>query len=319
MPLTMQIVQMLLPMTLLAWLFLLPAGGLLALVLQCLAVGVILVALLLVGLWTLPPWWFPWLCLILYAGVLIWHGMNGRYGGDLLWAPGYLNGSAIFLTLLLSAYAVALIVQALAGRAPPNDVDVVDLALPFGPGNYLIAHGGSHPTINGHLRTLDTEQERFREWRGQSRALDIFRLTSLGLHTTQGLKPADPAAYATFGAPLLAPCDGIIARVVDGLQDMPVPQMDTDNMAGNFIAIECSGVYVILAHLRQGSVLVQEGDVVSAGTLLAEMGNSGNSSEPHLHMHVQRDLPENAPLSGEPLVMTFNGQFPVRNTIIRVP
>lgn len=318
MPLTMQIFQMFLPVALLAWFFLLPAGGLVAFAIQCLAVGVILIALLLVGLWTLPPWWFPWFCLLLYASILIWHGMNGRLTDSSLWSPGYPNGVLTALVAVASLYGAAMSVQAFSGRGIPHNVDIVDLALPFGTGTYLIAHGGSHPVINGHLRTLDQDVEGYRPWRGQSRALDIFRLTTLGLHTTDGLKPADPAAYATFAAPLLAPCDGTIARVVDGLPDMPVPEMDRANMAGNFVAVECSQGVVILAHLRQGSIIVSEGDTVTIGMQIAEMGNSGNSSEPHLHIHVQRDLPDQDPLSGEPLGLTFNGQFPVRNSVIRV-
>ncbi len=74
-----------------------------------------------------------------------------------------------------------------------------------------------------------------------------------------------------------------------------------------------AGFCVILAHLRRGSIAVAAGDSVEIGDPLARMGNSGNSSEPHLHVHAQRGLPRDAPLGGEPLWLTINGRFLVRN------
>ena len=100
---------------------------------------------------------------------------------------------------------------------------------------------------------------------------------------------------------------------------MSVPQMDREHMAGNYIALDCNDVFIILAHFRKGSILVAVDDPVAIGDPLGQMGNSGNSSEPHLHIHAQRGLPENAPLSGKPLWLTINGRFLVRNDRIRIP
>ncbi|MFC4259697.1 M23 family metallopeptidase [Marinobacter lacisalsi] len=91
--------------------------------------------------------------------------------------------------------------------------------------------------------------------------------------------------------------------------------MDRDHMAGNHVAIDCGGFFVFLAHLKQGSVAVTPGDPVETGDFLGAMGNSGNSSEPHLH--AQRGLPEGEALAGEPVWLTINGQFPVRNDRLR--
>lgn len=59
-------------------------------------------------------------------------------------------------------------------------------------------------------------------------------------------------------------------------------------MAGNHvvIAIGSDGPFVLLAHLQRGSVRVQQGQPVSAGVPVALCGNSGNSTEPHLHLQV---------------------------------
>ena len=62
--------------------------------------------------------------------------------------------------------------------------------------------------------------------------------------------------------------------------------------AGNHVVIEMArGRYVLLAHLMRGSVVVQVGETVSPGQLIGKCGNSGNTSEPHLHLQVQ-NLPD---------------------------
>ncbi|MDP3517959.1 MAG: M23 family metallopeptidase [Pseudohongiella sp.] len=318
MPAIVQLGQLLVPLILLLWLALLPARGRGALVLQGLSVGAILLALALLGLWSLPPWWLPFIYGLCFVAILIRHTLAGLFAQTSIWDTGPMQTLLVTVGVLLAGYCLWLSGQALSGRRLPMSVEVVDIALPFGPGVYLIANGGSTTAVNGHLRTLDPGVERYQPWRGQSRALDIFRITPLGMHATRGLRPTDPASYATFGTPLLAPCSGQVALAVDGLDDMLVPLMDSDNMAGNFVAIDCGNFFVVLAHLRRGSMQVSVGDLVTVGDLLGEMGNSGNSSEPHLHVHAQRDLPPDYPLSGEPLVLTLEGKYPVRNTRIKV-
>jgi len=226
-------------------------------------------------------------------------------------------GSVILLVVAgLGGFGGYLAWQAAKGRVPP-EAAIVNIAPPFPPGHYLVAHGGSTPMVNVHLKTLDEAVERFRSWRGQSKALDIFRIHPTGFHKT-GWQPEDPARYSTFGVPVLAPCRGKVALVVDGLEDQPVPVMDREHMAGNHVAVDCGEFFVILAHLRQGSISVATGDKVAIGDLLGQMGNSGNSSEPHLHLHAQKGLPEEAPLSGEPLWLTINNRFLVRNDRLHI-
>ena len=66
-------------------------------------------------------------------------------------------------------------------------------------------------------------------------------------------------------------------------------------------------------HLRQGSVRPKVGDRMQPCDPIGEMGNSGNSAEPHLHLHVQRGIPPDAPFGGEPLGLTIDGRILVRN------
>lgn len=308
--------QVLLPMVLLAWHGFFAANAVLAFTLQALSIGLFLLGIAVIGIWAMPPFWVPYVYGLVYLSVTVRHVVSGRIDTAVLWPSGLLNNTLIVLILGLGLFAAYLAISALEGRRLPA-VETVDIAPPFRSGTFLVAHGGSTERVNAHLRTLEPGEERFRQWRGQSRSLDIFTITRWGTHM-RGWWPADPARYETFGTTVVAPCDGIVALVVDDLPDMQVPQMDPVNLAGNFVAINCGDFFVILAHLRQGGVRVRQGDVVAVGDVLGEIGNSGNSSEPHLHIHAQRGLPDDSPLAGEPLGLTINGRFLVRNDRLKV-
>ena len=122
--------------------------------------------------------------------------------------------------------------------------------------------------------------------------------------------------YHAFGQPYLAPVDGTVAFVLADQDDIPPQQPGIPGVhpAGNHIVIEAESGYVVLAHCRYGSIQVQEGDSVAAGEVVAAIGNSGNSSEAHVHIHAQTHLDmfdpqvegipivfENALENGEPI------------------
>jgi hypothetical protein len=195
---------------------------------------------------------------------------------------------------------------------------VVNLAFPLAPGRYLVVNGGSAFSTNVHLFTLEASEPRFREWRGQSYGVDLVKLDGLGLRA-KGLQPADPHAYRMYGTRVLAPCAGRVVLAVGGLPDMQVPEMDREHMAGNHVMLRCAEADVLLGHLSPGSVQVRAGDDVAAGVWLGSVGNSGNTGEPHLHVHAQRPGPVGAPLGGDPLPILFNCRFPVRGDRIESP
>lgn len=87
--------------------------------------------------------------------------------------------------------------------------------------------------------------------------------------------------------------------------------------AGNHVILDCGEFVVLLAHLRQGSVQVTVGQTVGKAQVIGQVGNSGNTSEPHLHIHAQRRGAAGTPLSGEPLWVLFETGFLVRNQIVR--
>ena len=150
------------------------------------------------------------------------------------------------------------------------------LRLPF-KGSWFVYWGGREIEANYHAANL---QQRF--------AMDamIFK---------DGLSHAgDPAVlenYHCWNQPILAPADGVAARAVDEFPDLPIGEMDPQNPAGNHVVIDFgNGEYGFLAHLRRGSLTVETGDPILAGQEIGRCGNSGNTSEPHLHIHLQTSV-----------------------------
>ena len=93
---------------------------------------------------------------------------------------------------------------------------------------------------------------------------------------------------ASFGQAILSPCDGRIAHVEDSHPDNPKGETNTRNPAGNYLTIEIApDRYILIAHLKSGSITVKPGDEVKLGQAIAQCGNSGNTSGPHVHLQAQ--------------------------------
>ena len=203
-----------------------------------------------------------------------------------------------------------LAVMAASGRSPPAG-PIVDLASPLPPGRYLVASGGNGPLINGHLKTLHPNTARQAAYRGQSYGVDIVGLNTVG-RTSSGWQPSDPRRHVIFGTTVLAPCSGQVISVRDDRPDMPVPIPDPGVMTGNHVVLRCGAAQVLLAHLRRGSVSAAVGQVVRTGQKVGEVGNSGNSDAPHLHIHAQRPGRPEALFAADPLPIRLNGEYSVR-------
>lgn len=272
--------------------------------------AVFLLALAAAGLWLVFPWLVSLLWLLLFP-VAFLRSLRGL-GSRPAWPGGARGWTGAAIRGALAAAALALALHALAGRREP-DGPAVDLRFPLERGTYQVVNGGSTALVNAHLATL--EEARFRAWRGQSHGVDIVALGRWGARA-RGMAPRDPAAYAIFGAPIVAPCGGDVVTAVDGLADLSPPEVDREHMAGNHVILRCGDVWIVLGHMLSGSVCVREGDVVRPGQPLGAVGNSGNSDEPHLHVHAQRPGSRAEPLSGDPLPIRFEGHYLARNAIV---
>jgi hypothetical protein len=222
-------------------------------------------------------------------------------------------GAAPTGALLLLGITLFSLFMAYRGyQVPPNPVN---LAFPLKEGTYYIGQGGSHASINGHMKVA---QPRLKHWRGQLWALDIVKLNAFG-NRAGGIYPKDLASYAIFGEPIYSPCDGIVVATENTAPDLPPPNtVESDAKAGNHVLLQCRpDAYVLLAHLQQGSVLVSLGKTVQTGDELGRIGNSGNSTEPHLHIHAQRSVGESTVADADPRPMVFDNKFLIRGEQIQ--
>jgi len=265
--------------------------------------GAFILNMFLVGRWDWLSYYFRWLIAILFILAVIasypkikklplnrrrnWKEWSGFAGG--------------FFAFALFAYFTSNALKGFFYRE-----EAVQLSFPLRSGVYYVAHGGGTRIINQH-----------RVSEAQKYALDIVRLNALGTRAT-GLYPKDLRRYAIYGDFIYSPCEGTISEAVDGLPDNIPPNTDRRSPAGNHVVIECLRIRVVIAHIMQGSLKVQKGDFVKEGQIIGKVGNSGNTSEPHLHIQAVKaeGEPEASILNGEGVPMLFDGKFLVRNHLI---
>lgn len=164
----------------------------------------------------------------------------------------------------------------------------VDFRLPF-EGLWFVFWGGDSEIDNYHVAARD-----------QRHALDLVVWKDGGTHRGDGTANED---YWAYGQNVIAPAAGTVVTVVDGIAEN-IPQVGSDpaNPAGNHVVIQVAeGEYVLLAHMRPGSVTVAEGDAVESGQQIGLVGNSGNSTEPHIHIHLQDQPAFDSNATGLPL------------------
>ncbi len=94
--------------------------------------------------------------------------------------------------------------------------------------------------------------------------------------------------YYAFGKRVISPSEGEVVLVVDGVKDNIPGKLNPIYLPGNSVIIKTeNNEFLFFAHFIKDSIVVSEGQAVKQGDLLGLCGNSGNSSEPHLHFHIQ--------------------------------
>ncbi|WP_371069478.1 M23 family metallopeptidase [Sediminibacillus sp. JSM 1682029] len=175
----------------------------------------------------------------------------------------------------------------------------MELAFPLKNGTYYVGQGGGDTQLNYH-----------HAYESQQFALDIVKLNKLGIRAT-GFYPKELDQYAIYGDTLHSPCDGKVLEVRSHLSDLIPPESDTEHPEGNYVALSCDNEdsIVYIAHMQQDSIKVVKGDRVKELEPLGLVGNSGNTSEPHLHIHAEKD--------GGGIPIQFDGEFLIRNSLVR--
>jgi len=150
-------------------------------------------------------------------------------------------------------------------------------ALPFH-GDWFTFWGGTNVLVNYHY-----------EHPSQRYAYDFVQQKNGSSYEGDATKLS---SYYAFGQPMLASAPGKVVELKNQIPDNePVGTMNEKEPAGNYVVIDHgNGEYSMYAHLQKGSVKVKVGDQVQTGDTLGLCGNSGNSSEPHLHFQVSNGI-----------------------------
>jgi hypothetical protein len=198
----------------------------------------------------------------------------------------------------------------------------VDLAYPF-EGRWLTQNSPAN-RVPSHGTTLFAT----------SFAIDFVPVDEAGrtapIRLSSLLRPEPPERFAGFGRPILAPVPGVVVGVHHTAPDhhsfrgMPSvgyaltqrrrAAAGWGELAGNHVMIETrDGPVVAVCHLQRASVQVQLGQSVRVGEPLGRCGNSGNSTEPHVHVQAIDRLDA---LSATAVPITFGGRLPRNGEII---
>jgi hypothetical protein len=157
---------------------------------------------------------------------------------------------------------------------PKVEKHQTQLSLPF-KDKWLVVWGGDTKELNQHH---DVPNQQF--------AFDLLGVNETG-KTRKGNDNTNEDYFA-FGREIIAPADGVVTDVIDGVRDNVPGSMNPYSALGNAVFIQHRENEVsVLAHLKLDSIKVKVGDKVTKGQIIGLCGNSGNSSEPHLHYHLQ--------------------------------
>jgi hypothetical protein len=189
-----------------------------------------------------------------------------------------------FYTLVIG-FAVGLLIGFLVWKPHRRDPDKLPAhfadahlaRLPFD-GEWFVVWGGDEERQNS------PHHGRF----SQNLALDLHRVIDDGARAFRGDQTKNES-YLCWGQPIYSPATGTVEIVVDGIADnVPVGERSTELAGGNSVQIRHGdGCVMEFDHLQCATIAVRTGDKVKVGDLIGRCGNSGNSSEPHLHFQIQ--------------------------------
>jgi murein DD-endopeptidase len=214
----------------------------------------------------------------------------GEFGAVFMWVTfdtldDIPSALAHRISVKIGDYPEALSVVTLPTRVDKNPVVVI--SPPLTGEDWLAGNGPSNTSL--HRRALIPINGR--AYISQRFAIDWVQLNPDGKTYTGD--PGDNKNYRAYGAEIHAVADGVVTQVKDGIpQNIPgadsraVP-MTLETISGNHLIMDIgNGLYAFYAHMQPGSLRVKVGDKVTRGQVLGLLGNTGNSTEPHLHFQI---------------------------------
>ena len=264
--------------------------------LNALLTTILIVWLFQTGNWSWVGYYFRYLLLAILILVVIvsWRKVRG-----LPFKITYTRSQKFSLSFTALLIAVFSVYNILVFTSYSTDDEAIELSFPLKEGTYYIGQGGNHTQMNYH-----------HAYEPQQYALDILKMNKLGFRA-KGLSPKELEKYQIYEDNVYSPCHGTVVETESDLPDLIPPETDAENATGNHVALSCENTDAIIyiAHMLQDSVKVKKGDTVTEGQEIGKVGNTGNTTEPHLHIHAEKD--------GVGIPIRFNDRFLVRNNVVR--
>ena len=158
---------------------------------------------------------------------------------------------------------------------PYLEKNISKITLPFNDGVWYVTQGGDSKNKNNHYNI-----------NSQKKGFD-FVLIDENKKAYSGNKNKNESFYS-FGKEVLAPIDGEIISVIDGIKENEPGHINRYYSAGNSIMLKTkNNEFLFFGHLKNNSIKVKPGDIITKGTVIAQVGNTGKSYYPHLHFHIQ--------------------------------
>lgn len=200
---------------------------------------------------------------------------------------------------------ILLILNCLYFTGTTGNGPAIELVFPFKSGRYYVLQGGKGLPTNLFHYSL----------RGAIYAMDIVKLNHWGGRAAVVFSK-DLHQYAIFGDTVYSPCNGIVEGVWNDAADNIPPNMQRGMKKINYVLIQNDSAVIFLGHLKQRSIIVKKGEQVKTGQALGCVGNSGFSTEPHLHIQAHRLEAGKAWYLCMPLYIHFSRQAYLLNEVI---
>jgi hypothetical protein len=299
------------PLALILWTWIRSYTSITAWVVQILVLISYVAFIFLMGSWVYASFYLRYIIIILTITATLWSFMHAR-SLPLFITPHFSGWVAYGAGLIVSAVLSYFIVGAV--RAHFYDETPVTLAFPFKNGTYAVFEGG-----NGKVSSLmnyhygASIHQGARTNLSMRYAVDITKVTRWG-NDADGFLPMKNERYAVFNQVVYSPCDGEVSEVEDKWPNETPWSGKAPYNVGNHILITSNDFAVLMGHLQKGSMLVKPGDRVTKGQPIAQAGNSGWTSQPHLHIQAMKKSTGSF-WGWEGLPIFFDGKNPIKNSL----
>ena len=303
--------HLIVPLVLITWTLGRNYASLAAFVVQGLVLVSYTAFIFFMGSWVFASFYLRYAVLIAALAALVWSFLragNLPFFASLQFSGWIGYGAGVIVTGVL----VFLVIGGV--RSHFYDEKPVSLAFPFKHGVYAVFEGGNgraSSLMNYHYGASMHKSARTNL--SMRYAVDITKTTRWG-NDANGFLPTQNEKYAVFHQTVYSPCDGQVADVEDKWPNETPWSGKAPYNVGNHILVTNKDFGVLMGHLQKGSILVKAGDMVKKGQPIAQAGNSGWTSQPHLHIQAMRK--SNGSFWGwEGIPIFFEGRNPVKNSL----